>query len=214
MLKFAVELYFRKATVCGGNLNDRWRAAQRATLYYTSVYCESAADDMDAKFLTLADYLTYVPYADAGYNALEKRYAETNGLSVAQVRYAKIADLLGRSFDAFKSGQKDALMRFFDNIMCDSPHMDDGICAIAFLSRMCHRLDSAIGYKNCTDPSDENRITVQHVDEAATTKQFHAADVLDLLPSTPKLGADELKFVFLSDDYPHNHPHPGTKWML
>lgn len=87
------------------HLNDFWASGDDMMFFYGKWNDRSDGDIFTAKIFALADYVTYIPYAEEGFSLLDGAF-EKEGLSLAEWRYGAFLKIIGdvKGFPFEKAG--------------------------------------------------------------------------------------------------------------
>lgn len=189
-------LYRRRAgfsterlTADGGFLELAWGSADDTFFYLCRMLGRTRAEEDICRFLCFADYITYIPYGDEGYQIFENLVKKEGSYpSAAAWRTEQIGKILQLG------GEREVISHYFETYFKENLSSD-----ILDITRVLCRL-----FHNCeADYAHSPDAVEKSADLAATLaddffprrQTFTAAEVLSAGPPQRPLGGKELAFL-------------------
>lgn len=183
-----------KATLLGGSLDYLWGIADEDIYYVSCMLHPINKDVYIGRVLVFADYLTYVPYGEIGYEKLDNMFEENKSLSVSKWRWEHFQTILKEKNILISSDVLESIETYFKNYPSDKICKEDISSIARAICRIRHSFEAY--YKK--EQWDSDAIDNAQDFLLEKLKEKETISLQEILYTCPKLeNLDEEQMAFL-----------------
>lgn len=190
----------KKITAKGGDLDVFWNKCEATANYYTSWNLMPAEENSEAIFLVFADYLTYVPYGTLGYQKFEELLKSSDAnKSVAEYRFDKLKEIMGKTLTELPQEQIDYIKSFFENYNKEVVTLNNIPEVVSLICRAHHECEAnykTTGFANSMEISDRCRCFSKKLASLYDSQEtLNASEILNEVSRSAKLTEAEVNYI-------------------
>lgn len=176
-----------------GHIQDFWNDADDYLFFYAK-FNEVERPDDEYRVFALAEYITYIPYGDDGFDFFDEYIRAQKGISAAEWRLNAFLRACGPAAEKLNEAQIARLKKFFEGRYLTQVHYDD-IDEVAIANfRLRHRAEAAVKrYYEFSDAVSD--LVFDFADSMAEKRVMPVDELLNQLPAPPPLGQSERDFI-------------------
>ena len=188
------------ATTKGGELDLMWGSSKATVDYFYDSNILPTEDLEEARFLNLADYMTYVPYGTTGYKKLQELLQKKgNGKTVSEYRYNMLQEIMGKDLTSLPENQKNYIKSFFDNYYKEEVNLKSVPEVVSLIGRVHHECEAnfkKLGYTNLSEIDERTNNFSDYFAGLYDSKEtINASEILNEIPKVESLKDIEVEFL-------------------